>query len=73
MSIWRLKTAIAQFRKLFEMALKGEPQAVTFVRPPQSLVSFLLHSPLRSSKLHIPHSRERYVPRVNSDEESGNA
>ena len=35
----------------------------------KSLVSFLLHSPLRGSGIDIPHTEERYIPRVDFSED----
>jgi hypothetical protein len=87
LSTWRLQHAKAQFSKVFELALKGEPQIVarrrkeavvvlertqyeSLLRPLESLASFLLRSPFRGSQLDIPHSRERYVSRVNFENEN---
>jgi antitoxin Phd len=38
-------------------------------RPEQTLISFLLESPLVGSGIEIPHSQERYAPRVDFAED----
>lgn len=75
---WNLQDAKAKLSEVVDLAQTGRPQlilrrgkpaaAVISIdqfeasRPKTSLISFLLHSPLRGSELDLSHGGEAYEP-----------
>lgn len=77
---WNLQDAKAKLSEVVGLAQSGKPQiilrrgvpAVAVVsvdlyqatQPRKSLISFLLHSPLKGSDLDLSHAAEPYEPRT---------
>jgi len=75
---WNLQDAKAKFSEVVDLAQAGKPQVILrrgkpaaavvsidqyeSLQPKTSLVSFLLHSPLRGSELDLSHASEPYEP-----------
>ena len=73
---WNLQDAKAKFSEVVDLAQAGKPQVILrrgkpaaavvsidqyrTLQPAKSLVSFLLHSPLRGSELDLSHAGEPY-------------
>lgn len=79
-AVWNLQDAKARLSELVDRAQTGKPQVILrrgkpaaaiisiekyeTIQPRQSLISFLLHSPLMHSDLDLSHAGEPYEART---------